>query len=761
MARPATKFASLLAGGVILLAALAAYHGSFSGPFVLDDGSSIAGNPTIRHLWPPSIPLTPPHGDGQTVEGRPVLNYSLALNYAISGTAVWSYHALNLAIHLLAGLTLFGVARRTFQNAASGRPDIGGGTQVSADLAAAPPALLALATALLWTLHPLQTESVTYIVQRAESLMGLFYLLTLYCFIRGVERVPNAPGDVAGQTSALGTTRSTPVGGDPVWFSLSFLACLLGMATKEVMVSAPLIVLLYDRTFIVGSVRDAWRRRRPYYLALAATWIPLAGLVVRTGNRGGTSGPDSGIAVWTYWLTQFPAVIRYLHLAVWPHPLVFDYGTEWVGSPLAVWASMLAVSALVAGTGWAFCRPGRATRAVGFLGVWFFAILAPTSLIPGNRQTAAEHRMYLALVPVVILAVVGLQGLFQGKRRRPVARGLGDGGRKTALFIFATAVFALGIGLGVLTADRNRDYRSLLALSADTVAKQPGNAFAHSNLGVVLFSLGRVPEAIEHYEQAVRLKPEYAVAHDNLGSALLRIGRGPEAIGQFQEAIRLKSDFEEAHHNLGTAFVSLGRWPEAIVQFEAALRLDPGNAETHNNFGNVLFRLGRVPEAVDHYREALRLDPGYVEAYNDLGNALSAEGKVTEAIACFETALRLNPGYAEGHYNFGNALVGAGRLADAVAQFRAAIQLRANYAAAHENLGNAVLRLDRVTEAIEQYEEALRLQPGNPVAHYNLGNAFLRLGRTPEAVAQFREALRLQPDFPQARQLLVRLTPAP
>ena len=196
------------AGGLIAVAACWTYGGSFSGPFVFDDLTSIAQNATIRHLWPIWPVLNPPADGGLTVGGRPMVNLSLAVNYALGGERVWGYHAVNLGIHVLAGLTLFGVVRRTLHSI-----------------------FLGFAVALLWVLHPLQTESVTYLAQRAESLMGLFYLLTLYCFIRGVERVvPNAlvrPAIVA--PDALGTTRSTVVGGDPLWFSLSFLACSFGM----------------------------------------------------------------------------------------------------------------------------------------------------------------------------------------------------------------------------------------------------------------------------------------------------------------------------------------------------------------------------------------------------------------------------------------------------------------------------------------------------------------------------------------------------
>ncbi len=245
--RASSDGAIALAAGLLVLATAAAFSSSFAGAFVFDDEYAITENPSIRQLWPIWPTLSPPR-HGETVTGRPLLNFSLAINYAISGEGVWSYHAANLAIHVLAALLLFGVVRRTLLLPTM-RDRWGG--------AALP---LALIIALLWAVHPLQTESVTYIVQRAESLMGLFYLLTLYCFIRGA-----------------GSARGV------YWYVGSVSACLSGMAVKEVMISAPLIVLLYDRTFCAGSFRGALRHRDGYYLGLAGTWALLGWLVVSMG----------------------------------------------------------------------------------------------------------------------------------------------------------------------------------------------------------------------------------------------------------------------------------------------------------------------------------------------------------------------------------------------------------------------------------------------------------------------------------------------
>ena len=610
-------------------AVLAAYHNSFSGPFVFDDGPAIVGNPTIRHLSDLGAVLSPPRESGQTVGGRPVVNLTLAINYALGGTSVGGYHVFNLIVHTLGALVLFGVARRTLLQPAL-RERFGSAAT-----------WLALAIALLWAVHPLLTESVTYVIQRAESLMGLFYLLTVYCFIRAVE---------AAKPTA--------------WHVLSFITCGFGMATKEVMVSAPLLVLLYDRTFVAGSWRAAWTKRKVFYFYLGATWVLLGWLVLGAENRGGTAGLGMGDSVWTYALTQTRAIVVYLRLALWPQAQVFDYGTDMIGHLADALPFAPAVAVLVAGTAVALWR----WPVVGFLGAWFFAILAPSSsIMPIPVQPMAEHRMYLPLAAIVALVVVSIYSRW----------------KRSCWFVFAAAALVLV----ALTVARNEDYRSPGSIWTDTLAKRPANARAHCYYADVLAAQGQFTEALAHYDEAIRLDRPATTRGD-------------------------RNIFGDLMVNSGNVLRALGREAKAVKRYEDALRVDPGLVAAHFNLGALHLQANRFPQAVDQFEQALKIDPNYAAAHTSLGSALLLEGRTAAALSHYETALRLDPS-AKAHLNLGIALLYTRQLPEAVAQFEQAVRLEPNFAQAHELLGNALSAQGRKADAAAHYQRVLQLEPGN------------------------------------------------
>jgi tetratricopeptide (TPR) repeat protein len=621
MSSPAPLWAALLC---ITIATVAAYQGTLAAPLIYDDNVWITWNPSIRHLLSIGDVLHPP--SGSMVYGRPVLSLSLALNHAVSGNTPWSYHVANLAIHVMAALALFGIVRRTLAL----RPGSFPGERDRI--------LLAFAVALLWAVHPLQTESVTYVSQRAESLMGLFYLLTLYCFIRGF----NGPRPGA-------------------WHLGSVLACLLGMATKEVMVTAPLVVLAFDRTFAAGSLREALRLRWRLYLGLAATW--LVPVFLAAGLRGRGVGFELGYSWWAYGLTECSVVVHYLLLAAWPHPLVFDYGTDIVGSvadavPWAVVLIFLVAIALAA-----FWRK----TLLGFAGAWFFMILAPgSSVIPVAFQPMAEHRMYLSLAAVVALFVAAAWSLL-GRRSLPV-------------------FLAVALALGMATSLRNRDYRSDASIWADTVSRRPSNPRARIALGSALALEDRFAAAADQFVAALRIDPGDFEARRNLGLALFHMGRSEEALAQYRSVLPPRPDSAPLHYDIAMALDASGRPEEAIAEYGKALAIDPQDGEAHNNLGSALFRTGRIADAIAQYRLAILCKPDASRVHYKLAMALAQTGGIAGAIDEYRAAVRLEPGYAEAHNNLGGVLAQAGLVREAIAEYEEALRIRPDYARARANL---------------------------------------------------------------------------
>ncbi|HWA24200.1 MAG TPA: tetratricopeptide repeat protein [Lacunisphaera sp.] len=725
------RLANWLAAVVLVGAVTLAWWNSLRAPFLFDDVVAVTDNPSIRRL---GTALTPPQTGGTTT-GRPLLNLTLALNHAVSGEEVWSYHLFNLLCHAGSTLLLFGLARRTLA------------TPALADRFAATAAPLAFVLALLWGLHPLQTESVTSVAQRSESLCGWFYLLTLYAFVRGATRQNDAR-----------------------WLAGSGLACLAGMACKEVMVTAPVLVWMYDRTFLAGSFAGAWRQRRGYYLGLAATWLLLLWLVMGLGGtRGPAAGLGLGVSVWSNLLTQCEALVLYLRLALWPHPLVADYGTSVVADWTAVWWQGALVLGLLAATAWALVRRPVA----GFLGAWFFLILAPSSsVIPLVSQTIAEHRMYLPLAAVLAL-LAGVAARRLGPRRL-LAGGL-----------------ALGVAAGLGTHGRNRVYLDEQAMWEDVIAKRPGNGRAQNNLGRHLYQLGRVDASIPHFQRAIELDPANPYARFNLGLALLQAGRAAEAEAPLRAAIQIEPSFFYAHLNLGVVLGRCGQAGDALRHFEIAWRYAPWSAEIQFQWGVVLAGLGRTPEAAAHYAECLRLDPARADAegnwgaallelksfpeaiahleaalrlkrdqpgiHFNLGLACSALGRNEEAIRHYTEAARLDPQLAAARLNLGIALAQAGRLPEAIDCLSQAAQLRPDDPQVQTNLGIALGLAGRNAEALVAHQAALRLKPDDAQAHYNVGYSLLEAGRRVDARPYFETAVRLQPDFAAAREILARL----
>ncbi len=654
---------------ILVVAVGLAYANSFHGPFIFDDVACIVNNRSVRHLGWQALNAPP---DSVTTVGRPLVNLSLAINYAVGGVAVQGYHVVNLVLHILVALTLFGLVRRTLLLPAL------------AARFAAPSTGLALSVALLWALHPLQTESVTYVIQRAESIVGLFYLLTLYCLARAA-------------TSLRGR----------LWHVLAVAVCALGMASKEVMVSAPLVALAYHRVFLADSWKDTWRRWG-LWLSMAVTWAVLAVVYHLSQNRGGSAGFGLGMTSWQYLRTQFRWILHYLRLVFWPHPLVLDYGYPIARRAAEIVPYAIAVLGLAGLTVAGLWRRPK----WGFLGLGFFAILAPTSsIIPLVGQTVAEHRMYLPLATVVTLVV--LAGYLTLQRLR-------SGRASTALVSLTAMTLAWG------TYQRNKDYQDELVLWDIAVTACPWNDRAYHSRGYAYWQRGRLAEALADQSKAIALNPRFVKAYSARGIALAGMGRYPEAIKDHTVAIRLKPDSADAYNSRGSALGNLGDADAAIRDFDKAISLDPYFDEAYFNRATAWESKGDRAAALRDLDKAIALWPEYALAYNSRGMLRDSQGQFDLAIKDYDQAIRHRPAYAEAHNNRGSAYLARGQVDAALQDFEKAIALQPGAAQSYSNRGNVFLSRGQIERAIRDYDKAIELQSDFAPAYQNRAIAYLQ-----------------------------------
>jgi tetratricopeptide (TPR) repeat protein len=665
--RPSGFVWPALACAAIILAGLAAYSDSFHGPFIFDDNFYV-NVPTAVKLWPiwPTL-----------VGSRPVVQASLALNHTLDGASVTGYHLFNLIVHLLAALALFGVVRRTLTLPALA-------DRFGERIATA----LGFCVALLWALHPLQTESVTYIIQRMESLMALFYLLTLYCVIRAVTS--KRPG---------------------AWHVAAVAACGLGMGCKEVMVSAPIVVLLYDRTFSAGSFRDALRRRWGLYLGLAATWFILVRSVLEAfGPHVTVAGAGFGISSVTpllYAQSQFGVILHYLRLAFWPTGLCLDYFWPIARSAREIAPGAAVVGILLAATVWALVRrPGW-----GFIGALFFLVLAPTSSIMPIQDLAVEHRMYVPLAAVVAAVVVAA---FLLVRRLDLGVG--------ALLALCAAG---AVALGIATYRRNADYRTTRSIYEDTVAKRPENPRAWVSLGAEKGRAGEYDEALKCFDRALKLPGDDAWAYDARGIVYQNLHRYEDALRDFNRAMALKQNFANAYNDRSNLYIAMGRFQLAVDDCDHAIGLEPYNARPYNNRGLALASLQRYEEALRDYDQALARNRNLHETYFNRALAFAALGRDELALRDYSQSIALKPQFAEGYR--GRALV--------------------------------YDKMNRRAEALKDLDRAVALSPDSPLAHYSRALLYFEMKDYDKACADMEACEKLHGDIaPEFRRAVMQAT---
>ncbi len=500
---------------MLIAAAWCLYGGTMGYPFLFDDHPNIRDNEEIRSLEGIKSMLIS--------DGRPVAMLSFAANYALSKNYVWSYHLVNLLIHCAAGLTLYGLVRRTL-------------LLVSTPLHLHHASTLALAISLLWLVHPLQTQAVTYIVQRMESLASLLFLLSLYALVRGQS-----------------STRPT------LWYLLTIASCWLGMGSKQTMTACPLILLMFDRIFLAGawkSVATRWWVHAGTFLSLG--WLAWLTHVAVAGEEVASAGFGlRDLTGWEYLCSQGGVLLHYLRLVVWPDVLCFDYVWPKAKEPLAIWPQCGIILALLLASFWLLWKHPR----IGLVAISSFFILAPSSSVVPIADLAFEHRMYLPLACVLILLVLGVFHLTSRLQLSPQQLAM----LRTALLLVPMAL------LGGRTMLRNRDYASEMAMWQLIARQRPANARAFKNIAHIHHHEKRRDDAIENYERALVLDPKSYVTYVEYANVYYAERDYVHALPLYFRAAEAGPDQALPWLNIALVQSKTGEMAEALVSCDKAL----------------------------------------------------------------------------------------------------------------------------------------------------------------------------------------------
>jgi tetratricopeptide (TPR) repeat protein len=615
---------------------------------------------------------------------HPLTWLSHMLDCELFGLQPWGHHLTSVLIHALNAWLAFLVLRQ-----------VTGSTWRS------------LMVAALFGLHPLRVESVAWIAERKDVLSTMFWMLTLWAYARYAKkrskvegREPRAAPGAGALDPLAGRSEAKTARPSTFDYGLALVLFTLGLLSKPMLVTVPLVLLLLDYWPLNRLTRQGIRplliEKIPFLLAaLAASVVTL--LVQSSSGALKTNAPlllRSANAVVSY--------CRYLGKLLWPSNLavLYPYPSRW--STAVVLVSLLVLGLISLAVLW--WRRRHSYMPVGWL--WFIVTLIPViGLVQVGAQSMADRYSYVPSLGLFLLVVWGFHELTRRWRPQPFAAS-----------VFAAIILCCCIRLTFVQIGH---WRSTETLFVQAIRVTRGNCVAHNNLGTVFDKAGRWEDAIREYRRALEIQPFYHLALNNLGLVLDRQGHSDEAIACFEKALRARPGYAEAHKNLGIVLGKQGRIPEAIYQFEEALKAEPGYAEAHNAWGCMLETAGELDQAMDHYRQALRLKPAFGDAHYSLGNVLARKDRLDEAIREFQEALAFRPDPD-----------------------------------AHNNLGVALERKGLVDQAITQYVKAVELNPGFARAYFNLGVALCRQGRLEEGIRAYQEALRLKSDYAEARKNL-------
>jgi len=670
------------------------YHNSLNAPFIYDDKPKIVENPDIKKLSNIKTKLIYPYSKHKSFKrndpSRPLTYLTFTLNYHFGKLNPFGYHLFNILLHIFNSILIFLLTKRILFYTYKESSD-----------------LLPIFVALLFAVHPINTNVVTYTFARSDALAVLFYLLSLLFFIKTFEGSKKA-------------------------YILSVFFCVLSFSSKPIAVTLPAMLLIFDYIFLSQYEIRRVMEKKYYHLAF---WVILIGyLLFRYFYLGGIGDVESDAPLkvprYPYLLTQTYVLVQYIKSLIIPTGLCIMHWVKLAKTifEFKVLYSIFFIAGIFLITWKVYKKKTNWSKIVLFCVLWFFITLSPTSSFFPTTAYMDDKRLYLSGLGFY-LAIGFAYFSFYCK-----ATTYSKKSKQILLSIMAIYISLLGVA----TYKRNQLYRNPVLVWQDVIARYPNSSKAYNNLGLLYKNQKKYDEAIREYQRTLNINPNYAEAHTNLGVLYHEQKRYDEAIQEYQKALSVDPNDAEAYNNLGVSYHVQKRYDKAIQSYQDALATNPDYADAYNNLGVLYYEQKRYGEAIQEYQKALDINPDYAKAHNNLGVAYKELKRYDEAIEQYQKALSINPNYAGPHNNLAILYKGLKEYDKAIQEYQKAIEINPMFAEAHNNLGLLYSEQKRYDRAIEEYQKAIEINPNYAEAHYNLGLLYYAQNDYKKSLHQFR-----------------------
>lgn len=628
-----------LSVALIVLMGFIAYGNSLGGKFMLDDSALVADNFYVKKLPNAARVFVEDIGKGAGRVSnfyRPLQIFTYALDYAVWGLNVTGYHLTNTLLHIFVALSIYRLILLLYGDG-----------------------ILSLFTSVLFVVHPVQTEAVSYISGRADPLAALFIMLSLILYVKYIS------------SSKIGCY-------------IPMLGCyILSLLSREGALVFPLLIILYHYAFKKKFRIEAYT---------PILFVTCAYILIRVTVLRSSLPPPMPTTLLQRLPGSFAALATYVRLLLLPFDLHMEYGIR-----LFSMADPRAIAGLIAFLIMSYAAfTARNKNSLVFFSIsWFMVCLLPVANLYPINAYMAEHWLYLPSIGFFLLLSKFLTSIYRIKAFKLLA---------------VATVTALAFFYSALAIMQNGYWKDPMAFYKRTVRYAPDSYLMQNNLGNAHKEAGRHAEALRSYEKSIQLNPKYVEAYINLGSAYNDAGRKEDAIKAFKAAIQIDSiNYAHAYINLGIVYASIGRYREAMDSYKKAIEISPNLAYAYSSLGMTYLAMGNKEEAIALCQKAVEINPNYPNSYNNLGSAYIYAGKTEEAIAAYKKATMLNPAYDTAYYNLGVVLNSAGRNEEAVEAYKKAIAIAPQYAMPYNNLALTYYRLGQYGLALSNCDTARKL----------------------------------------------------